>query len=63
MLGVDDLLVMGQSDVLDDVVGWKPIGANRLARSNILLQDRPDCIAFDGFEHFHSCERDGFVSA
>ena len=42
MLGVDDLLVMGQSDVLDDVVGWKPIGANRLTRSNMHPQDRLD---------------------
>ena len=29
VLGVDNLLVMGQSDVFDNAVGWKPIGANR----------------------------------
>lgn len=27
----------------------------------MFLQDRPDCVAFDIFDHFHSCESDGFV--
>ena len=58
---IDNLLVMEKSYVLDDVVGNKTIETDRLARSNMLLQDRPDCVAFDVFDHFHSCEGDGFV--
>jgi len=61
LLWIDNLLVMDQSDVLDDVVGRKTIGTDRLARGYTFRQGRLDCLAVDVLNHFHFCEGDGFV--
>jgi hypothetical protein len=61
LLGIDNLLAMDQSDVLDDVVGRKSIGTDGLARGDSFRQGRLDCIAVDVLNHFHFCEGYSFV--